>query len=148
MLEEFLANIRDVDVKVMRERDRAGQATALIDEFEAVQSKLRRAVATNGSGFVAELAAFIASPREAGESQSERVEAMWDLMNDLSKSALVGLVSKHYTAPARAVYQRAEGRADPDGWIKTPSIVVSWVYCVGQVGWRTQSQQPDLLTAR
>lgn len=126
IVEALLETIRDADVDVMRERDRSGELTTLIAEFEAVQSKLERAAAENGPGYLGQLAEFIASPREMDDLPDERLETMWNLMTDLSQSAFVDMFADNYTALARAVYQRAEGGADPDGWIKTPSVVVSW----------------------
>jgi hypothetical protein len=65
-------------------------------------------------------------------SMTEEQQGILGLAQTISHNLLVRSINRRSNGVAARLYAEADSKDDPDGWIKTPSIVVSWPVGRGQ----------------
>ena len=100
--------------------------SSAVEDFRRIQRGLQMEAA-KGEAALDEMARVAARPREiegygADEEQQRRI----NLVRAMSDSLIVRSLLRDMTDTAAQAFVDAENRGEPAGWIKTPSIVLSW----------------------
>lgn len=124
---ELIRRVKDLDVDSARSRfaDDPDFLKELV-QFEKLQTALTEAAAASGDTFDESLAHYLVYPRDYPANAARDRQHVFRLSHEMSSNSLVRLLARRAIPIAFRLYATAEGREDPAGWIKTPSVVLSW----------------------
>jgi len=96
--------------------------------WRELQDSMDEFVEEFGAHAIKDIVDYLVHPRSVTDPRilDRRHLAALALAQSIQGSALIHELIEPYIPRARKAYADAEGRADAVGWIKTPSIVVSW----------------------
>ena len=105
------------------------------EKFKEIHTTLGVISRTGNDGFE-QLARALVRPRETMQqlSMSQGQEAVLGLAQAISRNEVVRMVLRRGNGTAAKLYSTADSKDEPDSWIKTPSIVLSWQSGEGEQG--------------
>lgn len=125
----LLDMVRDFNLEeeIDVERPVSEETRQVIDEFRQIQSALA-AAGEIGDWLLDEVARALVHPRDAPAEEllTDDQKAIFSLAFTISENRVVRALDRPAVPVAFVTYAAAEGKDDPPGWIKTPSVVVSW----------------------